>query len=643
MKNLLNPRWLFLVNTLPIALFFLLFSGTYTIIKSQLSEESIALWFVFGGSLLILGIANLIYTIYTIQKQEEVSLNYAYLTLIFYIPYVYLYNYNYDDIIPFSIPNWMLPDNIFYYAGTFLMPTLVYAILVLVINFTPNVTEEKAWKNFVFPFTIPIGWFFAAQVIFPMWQPFGVGFGMHFFMILFVISLIVFFFYFARGVYIMAARKENPWIRNQLTWKIIISIVFPLIGLFLNNLDFGIFGDFSHPLFYILAVVNGIVVSASNAEHKTYRLVLFIARSITFIYTFYFFIVFLPFLPLAMPAILLLGTGLLLLTPTALLFIHTSEISRDFNYLSSHLSKRLLWIIGLLSFLIIPILITVSYLNDRRVLHTSLDYVYSPDYSNKDQINKASLDRTLDVIRQHKRNRFGDPISNGQTPYLSSYFNWLVLDNLTISNTKFRKLEQIFFDDVPFELSTDNIQNDSVSITNISTASEYDEKQQAWRSWVDLEITNHNDKSRQMEYATTIDLPVGCWISDHYLYIEDRKEQALLAEKKSAMWVFSNIRNMRRDPSILYYLTGNKVAFRVFPFRRKEVRKTGIEFLHKEPITLQIDSQSIQLGSVEFEEQNIIETTYADYVPAKAKKQLERVQRQPYFHFLVDVSKGMED
>lgn len=106
------------------------------------------------------------------------------------------------------------------------------------------------------------------------------------------------------------------------------------------------------------------------------------------------------------------------------------------------------------------------------------------------------------------------------------------------------------------------------------------------------------------------------------------------------MWIFSQIRNENRDPGILYYLTGNKVAFRVFPFAKDEVRKTGIEFLHKEPITLNIDNNIVELGNVEETIYENIETENLAYISAHQKQKLSYVKRKPYFHFLVNASKN---
>ena len=69
MQNLLNPKWLFFVNTLPIVVLFFLFIGEYNIIKSLLDHENIKLWKTFGLTLGFLGILNFCYaTLLTIKK-----------------------------------------------------------------------------------------------------------------------------------------------------------------------------------------------------------------------------------------------------------------------------------------------------------------------------------------------------------------------------------------------------------------------------------------------------------------------------------------------------------------------------------------------------------------------------------------------
>lgn len=649
MRNLLNPKWLFVINTLPLVVLFFLFFGQFNIINTLLEESSIQLWKSFGLSLGVLGLLNFAYAVYLTLKKKNVSVWFSLIALLCYIPFIYLYGYHLDKIIPFSIPQWMVSGNIFLYVGTFLMPTLAYSLFVLVSYFTPENKEHKAWINFLIAIGIPIAGYFFSQIILPLWQRVEGEFYVHAFLVLVITATLVFLFFLIRGVFILATKKADIWQKYQLAWKIPIAVVLPLLGLSVNNghlfnnfspSNSEIFGDFNNAWFYILAIVNGIMVCLPNLENKLYRLLVFIGRSITFAYTFYFFLVFLPFLPLSVIAIIAIGTGFLMLTPIVLFVIHINELSKDFNYLRTLFSKKLIIGISLLGFLIIPAFITATYLKDKRVLNETLSYLYSPDYSKQYDIDKNSLQKTLNVIKSHKdhRDSRGGIFGNG-IPYLSSYFNWLVMDNLTLSDSKINTIEKIFFGNASFELRPENIQNDNVQISNISTNSTYDKTQNAWNSWVDLEITNKSGNDWFSEYATTIDLPEGCWISDYYLYVGDIKEPGILAEKKSAMWIFSQIRNENRDPGILYYLTGNKVAFRVFPFAKDEVRKTGIEFLHKEPIKLNIDNNVIELGNIEETIYENIETKNIAYVSVQQKQKLNSVKRKPYFHFLVDASR----
>ncbi|MGB1205018.1 MAG: MSEP-CTERM sorting domain-containing protein [Chitinophagales bacterium] len=646
MQNLLRPKWIFIVNTLPIIVLFFLFYGDYNIIKSLLKPESIQLWKKFGYTLGILGSLSLIYGVYLSIKKKNVSPYYGFAALLTYIPYLYLYGYYSEDIVPFSIPQWMLSGNLMIYAGTFLMPTLAYSLFVLVVHFTSETKDRTVLSNFLIAFVIPISWYVFSQLILPFWQPLNRNFSRHALVIFIIIGTLLFLFFFIRGIFILATKKEEVLQKYQLLWKVPIAIILPLIGLAVNNghlfnefniKESGIFGDFNSYWFYILAIVNGLFVCWPAMENKKHRLYLFFGRSLTFAYTFYFFLVFLPFLPLSIIALVAIGTGFLMLTPLMLFVLHINELSKDIQFLKTRYSDTFIWTASMVGFLVIPFLITANYLKDANTLNKTLDYIYNPDYSKSYSINKASLQKTLNVVKSHKENNRGG-IFGTQQPYLSAYFNWLVLDNLILSNTKINTIENIFFDNIPINIRRENIRNDEVEISDISVNSTFDTAQNAWRSWIDLEITNHNERTRFSEYATTLELPEGAWISDYYLYVGDKKEMGILAEKKTAMWIFSSIRNENRDPGILYYLTGNKVAFRVFPFLKNETRKTGIELLHKEPIQLDFDGYTIQLGETDMVQKTAFENENMVYVSAQQKQTLKQIKRKPYFHFVVDAS-----
>jgi len=195
MRNLLNPRWLFIVNTLPIAALLVLFLGQFNIIKTLLDEKSIRLWMSFGSTLIILGVLNFVYTAYSVYKKQNVSALYAIAALLCYIPFIYLYGYCLDQIIPFDIPQWMISGNIFLYVGTFLMPTLAYSLFVLVSHFTPETKEYRAWVNFLIAVSIPVSGYLFSQIVLPLWQPVAREFSIHALLILIIATTIVFLFF----------------------------------------------------------------------------------------------------------------------------------------------------------------------------------------------------------------------------------------------------------------------------------------------------------------------------------------------------------------------------------------------------------------------------------------------------------------
>ncbi len=520
MRNLLNPRWLFVLNTLPTAVLIFILFGDYNVIKSQLSPESIGLWRDMGLALVLLAMLSAAYAIFLIIRQKCISFWYGACALLSYIGFLWAYNVYREDLIPRSIPLWMLSGDGFVYVGTFLMPTLAYSLFVLVARVTPDPERSSAGKNFGFAFLVPLLWYFFFQIILPLREPVSGGFYDHALVVFFFAGTVAFLFFLIRAAYIVASKRIGGWREYQLPWKLTISLVFPLWGLAINNGHLfnlfgdgrgnsGVFGDFNSYWFYGLAALNGLCICLPNRENKMYRLILFLARSLTFAYTCYFFLVFLPYLPFSVLAIIAIGVGFLMLTPLVLLVVHISELAADFAFLKNYFSKKILVAASVLSFLIIPTVLTTIYLRDKSVLYKTLDYLYAPDYAGKYDLDKKSLEKTVNVIRSHKTRNF-QTLSSNQTPYLSAYFNWLVMDNVTLSAAKINTVERVFLGG-NYELSEPDRRTGGVEIDSISSKSRYDSTQKAWISWVDLSLINRGGPNFQMpEYVTTFSLPTGC-------------------------------------------------------------------------------------------------------------------------------------
>ena len=84
--------------------------------------------------------------------------------------FLFSYGANINMMIPFNIPRWMMPDSLFFYVGTFLMPTLVHALFIIVVQFVDTSNSDtnkqsKVWKDFVSAFAIPLSWYLFAILI----------------------------------------------------------------------------------------------------------------------------------------------------------------------------------------------------------------------------------------------------------------------------------------------------------------------------------------------------------------------------------------------------------------------------------------------------------------------------------------------
>ena len=334
------------------------------------------------------------------------------------------------------------------------MPTLAYSVLILVFHFTSGDKEYKAWVNFLIVLIIPFTGYLFTKIVLPLWD-YNTGFETHAFLVLIIAATLLFLFFLVRGVLIAIVRKTDVWKKYYLILKIPAAIVLPLLGLLVNNgfvfdkFNFseaetsGIFGNFNSIWFYILAVVNGIFICLPDQDKKIYRLVLFAGRSITLSFTFYFFLVFLPFLPFSVIAIIAAGTGFLMLTPLALFVIHINEVHKDIQYLKEYFSLKIIRILLILCAMTIPAAVTLTYIKDKAVLNTALEYLYAPDYSRQYKINNNSLQKTIPMVKNHK-NRNNVLFFNEQIPYLTSYFNRIVFNNLTLSDVKINHAENVF-------------------------------------------------------------------------------------------------------------------------------------------------------------------------------------------------------
>lgn len=705
MDSLRTPKWIFLASTAPLLVYLMVCAGEFSVIHTLLPAASVGEWQAFGAVLALLGLGGAGYAGWQLVRRQPVGEWYSVAMLLAFSLWLCLLTTHADALLPRSVPAWMVPTNPILMAWTFLMPTLAHALLALVARFTPDDRPHQVAPNILFAVVVPMGWALVFEILTWLAQLLRgtspevytgpsrtetVG------TVIIVASLVVgtlsFFFFLTRALFIVSRRRQRGWADGGLVWKIVVTMVLPLLGLGLNNGLFfgegfrsgnGIFGNFSSPWFYGLTIVNGVPLCVPDSEQPGVRLAQLLGRSALFGFTFYFFLVFLPFLPLAIPAIILIGTGFLLLAPLLLFVVHVRQLSDDVAALRTVYRPRLVTATLLAGLATLPLYITGSFWHRRQVLHEALAYVYTPDYTQPPHVDADALAATLAQVRQNK-DRNVDLFFGAQQPYLSTYFNWLVLDNLMLSEHKINELELVFTGDVADSRSylwsnlngpppppppapgapatarhfsgsyldgpSDPAPDPSApQLRHAAVRSTYDARQQVWVSWVDLEVANTNSGFQNREYSTAIRLPEGCWVGDYTLTIGNRQEHGILAEKKAATWVFAQIlsENSSRDPGLLAYRGPHEIAVRVYPVSGSEARRTSIQFLHKEPVTLTIDGRTLALGDSADAAPSTapiaVPGSGVAYVSGAAKQQLPLVQRRPYYHFLLDASAGQPD
>ena len=655
MKLLLKPYWVFVCVTIPQLLLFWIFFRIFNTISSQLTPENIKAWVIFGSVLGILWLGAAIYGAFALIKKKAVNSIIGFPILAAYIAFLYAFLWQSRMVIPWSIPDWMLfgiqPE---IYMLTFIMPALSYGLILLVFRYLPGKDGYTMWKDLLGAVAIPIGWYVIVMVLMPFMRQviylnMDTRLLTHTGAILFITSSVLFLFLLSRLICVLLANKPKIWH----IIRIPIVIVLPVLGLLLNNGVTGLysigysFGDFSHPAFYIFALLTGGLLLLPPFENKAARLTVFFGKCLTFAYTAYFFTVFLPFLPLSIAAVIAAGLGFLMLTPLMLMLIHIRSLWDDVIVLGRAFKKYQLALVFIVGVAILPAAVAISFNNDRLSLNGALQYVYEPDYneSSGTGINPVALKHTLDNIRINREvnGRLGRIASDSQTPYLTSFYRWLVLDNLTLSDKKITALENIFLGDtdIPRQNMPQAVRgSEDINVKSIRTETVISDDGKSNKSWIHFEIENL--QSSQQEYTTNFVLPSGCWISNYYLDVAGVRKYGILADKRTAVWIYDQITSWRRDPGILYYQEDNSIAFKVFPFEPNEVRKTGIEVLHKGDVALNIDGNEIVLhgqgGSVNGEETVFSSDGKSAFVPAAVKSMLPKVIRKPHYVFILDYS-----
>ncbi|MCL1919307.1 MAG: hypothetical protein FWG14_13610 [Peptococcaceae bacterium] len=141
---------------------------------------------------------------------------------------------------------------------------------------------------------------------------------------------------------IITSMAENPSLHKKTSsvgYYIFIGIVallLPVFCLYLNNEIFRkVLGDFSSAWFYVLAIVNGIIMLAPR-KNKWLTMGIFFLKLMGLLYVFYFVVLLLKYMPIAIAVFYFYLIPLLVLTPVVLFIAELFQIIDDFIFLKHH-------------------------------------------------------------------------------------------------------------------------------------------------------------------------------------------------------------------------------------------------------------------------------------------------------------------
>ncbi|BDD08636.1 hypothetical protein FUAX_10680 [Fulvitalea axinellae] len=627
-------------NILASSLIFLIGFQYYDTWASALSPESKLLWL---GMSIVLTVQILSVSAVLIRYRKNMSRKFQFwfsiANLVYFVAWISSLPTFALEVMTTGIPVWARDEELLILCFSILTPVFGLLLFLAVTASFPKEKKARARDSILDAFIIPTLLYILVFIIFSTLHQYKIA--VFFVVTLAVLNGLIFLFFLARATTILIKRRKRrrkPWLATVST--ICFCVIFPQIGLALNNNIFndGIFGNFSHPIFYILALVTGLSQLIPTQKNLSLQIGVTLLRATCLPFSLYFFLLFAPFIPLAVP-LSIIGVGIIMLSPIALTGTHFFKLYQDFKELQ-HAGKLNAFFACLIGLFIIPASWYASAYNDKQSLQKALSHL---DGKKTERISADNLRRitspgnTSMIGRGSRRSR---PLFNSGIPFLSKAYRNIITNGRELTWSKSQALKEVFLDEKSYRWSPRTF-NNSVELTKLETKTEFDEKEGLYVSDIALEITN-NHNSRQ-EFFTNFHLPAGAMVTDYYLWIEGEKVPGILAERSAAEWVYRNIVDRRRDPGLLSYVSPDTLSLKVFPVESKQTRKTGFRILHLTPFELQIENDTASLGTKQLAHRDQTIAGNASFVSEERKKSLPVAQRKPYFHFIVDCSNSSKN
>jgi hypothetical protein len=666
--SLVSPASVFWLWVLPIGLLLLLNFQAYQLIGGNLttSEDNTASHFGLAGLLnLLLGLGVWRFSAYANRASIPTTTpRFAWsipaTAIAVQIAYLWFAFDAQNSLVPRSVAAWIYsPERFLFNQFSFAMLPLAHGILRLACLRVDHISGGTAARHLALAVVVPILFYL---IVFALASSrtnanTGILIGITGSVALCLAVLVI----VIRSLLVILHHARRSRFGDERVIIVLVALVLPLVGLLINRaIPFP--ADFQSGEVYTLVLLNTAILLFASLWHERTPLLSFGLLCTSFPFSLYFFIVFLPYTPLSVLGLIVFGLGMLVLSPSLLLVVHLHLLNATRRHARLTHDARRLTLTGLVCASLLPGFFVGRALADRAALHAALDYVYTPSINAADLRYSGSLvnlRRALDSHRTYKSGRY--------CPLLSDFYSWAVFDHLILPDDKLARLENVFFGQRPSPASSTTTSSDeSFTAPNVRARTRIRAAAAPNRAVTEtalalrtapagesnttvtlrLTLANARPSLGLAEYVKTLPLPAGVFVQGFRLSVNGQLVPGRIVEKKTALWVYTMIRDTeRRDPGLLIYRDPGELELRVYPIAANSPATVEIDFLFPVTVDLPRFAESLRdparalmqlSGSLTPQltrsRQGTLLTGPLDPVP------LPTVEREPYLHLIVDRS-----
>lgn len=572
----------------------------------------------------------------------KIGWQFALAGLVAHVFYMWWFTFKLHNAIPNTIQPWILNEgDVGRWTMTLFMPGAFLCLYALTRFLFSRISHSKGTVIVIMStIGMPVMWYILVSVVQPAWlgQLDVIG--------SIIVATICVVTFLGAVVHLFGNVLSKSFTAKHVEYHYAIAVILglaaPLGGLILNRtIPFPT--DFQLTSVYAMTIVNALVLLIRPGIKRFASSRLFL-RCAVLPFIAYFFLVFLPFLPLSLFAIIVAGAGFLMLTPLALGLFQFKLTAADFRLAreNSGITKAIATAIA--GLLILPGYFSAQALLDKRALDISIAYFYSHDISgsalSESEVSRAS--KALVQLRDRK--------SGIQLPYISGFYNAIVFGNLVLSDKKITRMYHLLTNDkfpkkkLPIVVSP-NQRGDRfrgmglvAPTTNVALSDVKHAPSGSGETTVKLTLQNATNDTHSL-YVGDLVIPEGVFITDLRLKIENEWVSGKIFDRKTALWVFQKITEVRRDPALLYYKSPTLAELRVYPFPAKGVREVEIDFSFHPSTDARINIDDNDIDFNPTHNVHAVLTQNSELIGENAMKEFA-FTRNAYLHIILDYSTG---